>query len=139
MPHMLKIKLIAVSASLALLTTGCGHLIADKIPTGDEMVGSWVGTSSGHEDGRSSGTNVEFLINKATGQSFSGVIKYKYRDGRSGEERINGSIGPTGAIVIADNDGFYINGSVKDGKLSLQYIESSNEEVEASNVSVTRQ
>ncbi len=36
--------------------------------------------------------------------------------------------------MIADNDGFYINGSLDQNKLSLQYIEASPEESEASNV-----
>ena len=116
------------------LSTGCSHLGAAQIPTGEQMKGTWVGTSSGHESGKNTGTNVTFLIDKASGQSFSGTIRYKYHDGRDGQEAIHGSIGKKGNIAIADKDGFYINGILDGNSLSLQYIEASAEESESSNI-----
>lgn len=98
------------------------------------MKGKWVGTNSGYEQGKSSGASVTFLIDKASGQSFSGSMNYRYSDGRSGEERIQGSIGKRGDIVIADKDGLYVNGILEKGKLYLQYIEASAQESEASNL-----
>jgi hypothetical protein len=102
------------------------------------MIGTWSGESSGHEDGKNTGTAVTFVIDKAAGQSFSGTIKYRYHDGRIGQEPIDGSIGKNGTIIIADKDGFYVNGSLDNGKLSLQYIEAGPEETESSNVYVEK-
>jgi len=124
---------------VSLLSTGCANLGASRVPTGQQMIGTWSGKSSGQEEGKSTGTDVTFVIDKAAGQSFSGTIQYKYHDGRTGQEPINGSIGKNGTIVIADKDGFYINGSLDNGKLSLQYIEASPEESESSNVYVEKQ
>ena len=119
---------------VSVLSTGCSQLGASRVLTGQQMIGTWSGASSGHENGKNTGTAVTFLIDKAAGQSFSGSIKYQYRDGRTGQEPIHGSIGKSGTIVMADKDGFYINGSLDNGKLSLQYIEASPEESESSNV-----
>jgi predicted Ser/Thr protein kinase len=65
----------------SVIFAGCTHLNATKVPTGEQMKGTWTGTSSGQENGKSSGTDVTFLIDQASGQSFSGTIKYKYKDG----------------------------------------------------------
>ena len=124
---------------MSVLSTGCSQLGAPQVPTGQQMIGTWSGESSGHEDGKNTGTAVTFVIDKAAGQSFSGTIQYKYHDGRTGQEPIDGSIGKNGTIVMADKDGFYINGSLDNGKLSLQYIEASPEESESSNVYVEKQ
>lgn len=126
---------IIIASSMA---TGCSYLGAAKIPTGEQMKGTWTGTSSGHENGRNTGTNVTFLIDQSSGQSFSGTIEYQYNDKRTGKEKIHGSIGKNGDIAIADEDGFYINGILDRNSLSLQYIESSPEESEASNVYLKR-
>ena len=130
-------KLISALLTACLssaLAAGCTNSFQTQIPTGESMKGTWTGTSSGHEEGKNTGTNATLLINKAAGQTFSGTISYKYADGRAGKETIHGSIGKNGTIVIADNDGFYINGSLDNKKLYLQYIEASAEESEASNV-----
>ena len=123
----------------SVIFAGCTHLNATKVPTGEQMKGTWTGTSSGQENGKSSGTDVTFVIDQASGQSFSGKIKYKYKDGRTGLESIHGSIGKNGNIAIADKDGFYINGLLDNNSLSLQYIEASPEESEASNVYIQKQ
>ncbi len=133
------IKLAMSIICVPALSTGCSYLGASRVPTGQQMIGTWSGESSGHEDGKNTGTAVTFLIDKAAGQSFSGSIKYKYRDGRTGQEPIQGSIGKSGTIVIADKDGFYINGALDNGRLSLQYIEASPEESESSNVVVEKE
>ena len=123
----------------SVVFAGCTHLNAAKIPTGEQMKGTWTGTSTGQENGKSSGTDATLLIDQASGQSFSGTIKYKYKDGRSGQEPIHGSIGKNGNIAIADKDGFYINGILENNSLSMQYIEASPEESEASNVYLQKQ
>jgi hypothetical protein len=131
------VKVIKLALSIicaSALSTGCSYLGASRVPTGQQMIGTWSGESSGHENGKNTGTAVTFVIDKAAGQSFSGSIKYKYRDGRSGQEPIQGSIGKSGTIAIADKDGFYINGTLDNARLSLQYIEASPEEIESSNV-----
>ena len=132
-----KVVISVVFASAIFV--GCTHLNATKVPTGEQLKGTWTGTSSGQENGKSSGTDVTFLIDQASGQSFSGTIKYKYKDGRSGKEPIHGSIGKNGNIAIADKDGYYINGILENNSLSLQYIEASPEESEASNVYLQKQ
>jgi len=103
------------------------------------MKGTWTGTSSGQENGNSSATDVTFLIDQASGQSFSGTINYKYKDGRPGQEPIHGSIGKNGNIAIADKDGFYINGLLDNNNLSMQYIEASPKESVALNVYLQKQ
>ena len=132
-------KLVTGIIFASYIFAGCTHLNATKVPTGEQMKGTWTGTSSGQENSKSSESDVTFLIDQALGQNFSGTIKYKYKDGRPGQEPIHGSIGKNGNIAMADKDGFYINGLLDNNRLSLQYIEASPKESVALNMYLQKQ
>jgi len=126
-------------AFASVISAGCTIPSAIKIPTGEQMIGTWTGTSVLQENGKSIKSDVTFLIDQASGQSFSGTVKYRYVNGRQGQEPINGSIGKNGNIVMADQDGFYVNGLLDIKSLSLQYIEASPKETLTSNINLQRQ
>ena len=128
-----------VACSTAVLVAGCGGIVSPKVPTGGQMIGVWSGSGFGYEQGKNRGAEETFFITKAAGQSFSGYKRYNYKDGRTGKELIHGAIASNGNISIVDRDGYYVNGSLKNGKMELQYIEASPEESEAANMSFVKQ
>lgn len=132
-----------VSAALGVAITvgllaGCATGTSEKVPTGQDLLGTWDQKGAGYEQGRYvTWEDQTLVVEEAEGQGFVGFKEYT-RDGEEPQKEIvNGVVGVDGEILIVDEDGIF-EGALVDGKILGQYVETGSDHG-AINVELTRE
>ncbi len=129
---------LATLGAVAVLALGaCSSHSSPSAPKGADLKGTWVQTGAGFEKGVPvTWVNQTVVIDKADGQGFAGYKEYTREGEAPQKEIVDGVIGPTGDILITDNDGIF-RGSLVDGKIQGQYAETGDDGA-AMNVELTK-
>jgi hypothetical protein len=133
------IAALAAAASITI-AAGCGSSDSASVPTGADMKGTWVQTATGYDNGELDSWKGDaagnIVIDKASGQSFTGYKTYTPPEGGPVKETMQGVIAPDGDILITDQDGFY-EGTLENGTFTAQYAET-GDDATAENVTWTK-
>ena len=121
---MKNIVVAVVLAGLSLSIAGCATGESSNSPDASSLVGTWVGSNIGYENGKWQEREARYVIEEGTGDVFVGLKFWREIGGEWSEAEIfSGSLHDSGEFFASDLDGFILGTVVSESRISATYLE----------------